>query len=73
MEQYLNGRPSVDSSCGLRKVARFVGTAAGYVQRSSRGDMLADVERLLKRSPERSLVAAGILGLVLGTFLRARA
>jgi hypothetical protein len=72
MEQYLNGRPSVQSQCGLAKFARFVGTAAGYVQRTSRGDVIADAERLLKRSPERSIVAAGILGLVLGTFLRVR-
>jgi len=56
----------------LVKIARIIGTAAGYYQRSSRGDMLADAEQLLLRAPERSLLAAAGVGLLFGTALRGR-
>ncbi|HTW67409.1 MAG TPA: hypothetical protein VME17_22470 [Bryobacteraceae bacterium] len=72
MEQHVNGRPRIQGQCGLNKVARVVGTVAGYWHRSTRGDMLADVERLIKDSPERSITAAAVVGLLLGTLIRAR-
>jgi len=56
----------------LVKIARMIGTAAGYYQRSSRGDMLADAQQLLMRAPERSLLAAAGVGLLFGTALRGR-
>lgn len=56
---------------GLAKIARTVGAAAGYLQRS-RTDMLGDAEMLHNRSPERSVVAAAAIGLLLGTVLRNR-
>lgn len=58
------------SECNLVQIARLIGTAAGYVQRSSRGDMLANAKTLLMRSPDRSLLAAAAVGLALGAFLR---
>jgi hypothetical protein len=56
--------------CNLIQIARMIGTAAGYVQRSSRGDILTDAKSLLMRSPDRSLMAAAAVGLALGAFLR---
>ncbi len=62
------------SECNLIQFARLVGTtvgtAAGYLQRSARGDILEDAKRLLMRSPDRSLMAAAAVGLALGAFLR---
>lgn len=58
------------NECGLVQVARMVGTAAGYMQRSTRDDFVVDAKRLLMRSPDRSLMAAAAVGLVLGTLLR---
>lgn len=58
------------NDCNLVQVARVLGTAAGYLQRSARGDILGDAKRLLKSSPDRSLMAAAALGLALGAFLR---
>jgi hypothetical protein len=58
------------SECNLVQLARMIGTTAGYLQRSARGDFLADAKTLLKRSPDRSLMAAAAVGLALGAFLR---
>lgn len=61
------------AGCGaLRKTARLIGTAAGYFQRSSQHEMVADAERLVKRSPERSMMIAGAIGLMLGAIVRPR-
>lgn len=54
----------------LIQIARLTGTAAGYMQRSARGDLIEDAKRLLMRSPDRSMMAAAAIGLVLGTLLR---
>lgn len=48
----------------------MIGTAAGYLQRSTRGHVIADAKRLVMRSPDRSMMAAAAVGLVLGTLLR---
>jgi ElaB/YqjD/DUF883 family membrane-anchored ribosome-binding protein len=48
----------------------MIGTAAGYLQRSKSGDMIADAKRLLMRSPDRSIMAAAAIGLLLGAVLR---
>lgn len=56
--------------CNLIQIARLIGTAAGYLERSARGDILADAKTLLMRSPDRSLMAAAAVGLALGAFLR---
>jgi hypothetical protein len=58
------------NECNLVQIARIIGTAAGYVHRSTRGDVLADAKSLLMRSPDRSLMAAAAVGLALGAFLR---
>jgi len=58
------------NDCNLVNVARLIGTAAGYLQRSKSGDMIADAKRLLMRSPDRSMMAAAAIGLVLGAVLR---
>lgn len=56
--------------CNLVQLARMVGTAAGYLERSARGDLFAGAKTLLMRSPDRSLMAAAAVGLALGAFLR---
>lgn len=58
------------SDCNLIQFARMIGTAAGYLQRGARGDILTDAKSLLRRSPDRSLMAAAAVGLALGAFLR---
>lgn len=58
------------NECNLIQIARMIGTAAGYLQRSTRGDIVADAKNLLTRSPDRSLMAAAAVGLALGAFLR---
>lgn len=60
------------NQCSLVQVARMIGTAVGYVQRSNRGDMIEDARRLLSRSPDRSMIAAAAVGLLLGNLLRSR-
>jgi ElaB/YqjD/DUF883 family membrane-anchored ribosome-binding protein len=56
--------------CNLIQFARVIGTAAGYLHRSKRGDILASAQKLLTRSPDRSLMAAAAVGLLMGTLLR---
>ena len=69
----IDGAFSVNHRCdALTKIAKTVGTAAGYLQRSNSGSMLADAQGLLMRSPERSVLAAAGIGLLLGTVLRNR-
>jgi len=58
------------NECNLIQIARMVGTAAGYLQRSRRDNLISDAKRLLTQSPDRSLMAAAAVGLVLGTLLR---
>lgn len=58
------------NECNLIQFARIIGTTAGYLQRSARGDILAETRSLLMRSPDRSLMAAAAVGLALGAFLR---
>jgi len=52
--------------------AKMIGTVTGYLQRSRRGDMFNDAVRLVTRSPDRAMMAAAAVGLVLGTVLRKR-
>jgi ElaB/YqjD/DUF883 family membrane-anchored ribosome-binding protein len=60
----------MQNECNLIQFAKMVGTAAGYLERSRRGNLLADAGRLLQRSPDRSMMAAAAVGLLLGTLLR---
>ena len=69
IDDILNAR---NQCSALIKIARTVGTAAGYFERSSTRDMIADAGMLLLRSPEQSVLAAAALGLLLGTVVRNR-
>lgn len=64
---------STSNGCNaLTKIATSIGTAAGYLQRSSSEDIKADAEQLLMESPERALIVAAAVGLLLGTVIRNR-
>lgn len=67
-----SGLDGADGCGALTKVAKTVGNAAGYIQRSSGSDMLQDAEQLLMRSPEKAIIAATAVGLLLGTVVRNR-
>ena len=63
---------SADQCDVLTNIARSVGRAAGYLQGRSRNGIITDAQRLLLNMPERSLLAAAGVGLLLGTVLRNR-
>ena len=58
--------------CTMQAVAKRVGSAAGYLRGTPPADILADVEQLISRSPERALLAAAAAGIVIGAVLRGR-
>jgi hypothetical protein len=54
------------------QAARTVGTVAAYFRQNDLQDMVQDVQRYVRRNPERFLIAAASMGFVLGTALRRR-
>ena len=60
------------TECNLVNVARMIGAAAGYFQRSNRREIIADIKALVTRAPDRSMVAGAVVGLALGILLKQR-
>lgn len=56
----------------LTTFARKLGTMAGYLHRRSAQQMLTDIRRLFQSAPERSLMAAVLLGFLVGAVVHDR-
>ena len=63
---------AVGGSDPLIQVARAIGTAAGYLQRSNANDLIRDAEQQMMRTPEGYLAAAAAVGFLAGILLRDR-
>ncbi len=56
----------------VAKVAEYAGMTSGYIQGRNFDEMVDDANRLIRRFPEHSLVAAAAAGLLLGFAFRRR-
>jgi ElaB/YqjD/DUF883 family membrane-anchored ribosome-binding protein len=63
---------NTDVDIVTKKVAEYVGMVTGYLQAHDVSEMLQDANRLIRRFPEHSLVAAAAAGLLLGAAFRRR-
>lgn len=70
--QFEQSQQAADGHVVLTRIAERIGAAAGYFQTHDTKAIIADAERLMVRSPERSMATAAAFGLWLGTVLRNR-
>jgi ElaB/YqjD/DUF883 family membrane-anchored ribosome-binding protein len=54
------------------KAATFLDDAAGYVREADPQQIKTDIQNKVKNNPGRSLLVAGVAGLLLGALLRRR-
>ena len=72
--QALNQRSGQDSSVSqyAGQAAGFLNNAADYVRDLEPQQVKADIQKQVRSNPGRSLLIAGVAGLVLGTLFRRR-
>src|ERR1051325_6361317 len=72
--QALNQRSGQDSSVSqyAGRAAAYLNNAANYVRDIEPQQVKADIQKQVRSNPGRSLLIAGVAGLVLGTLFRRR-